>query len=210
MSQPLFITFEGGEGAGKSTQVRMLQQKLLAAGHDVLLTREPGGSKGAENIRELLVAGSVDRWDVLTEALLVFAARRDHLEKTIKPALAKGQIVICDRFLDSTYAYQGVAGGLDSQIIDQLAEIVVAQTLPDLTFILDMPVDAGLARAQARDGQAIGRFEQKGVAFHQKLREGFLVRAKTNPQKYLIVDATQMIDHIADQIWQKLTELMAR
>jgi dTMP kinase len=184
-----FITFEGGEGAGKSTQVALLADALSRAGLPVLRTREPGGSPGAEEIRKLLLGGSTERWDAVTEALLVSAARRDHLRRTIRPALERGAWVVCDRFADSTTAYQGFAGGVPQDQLDQLYRIAAGPFAPDLTVILDLPVERGLARAASRR-EAADRFEQQEIGFHQRLRQGFLAIAQREPRRCLVVDAT--------------------
>ena len=203
MSAPRFITLEGGEGAGKSTQITRLADALKAAGHAVTQTREPGGSPGAEAIRALLVTGEAARWTPLGETLLHFAARQDHLERTIRPALARGEFVLCDRFVDSTFAYQGAAQGLDPASIRALSALVVGPTMPDLTFILDLPVEIGLARAASRGGE--DRYELMGTAFHETLRQTFLTRAKAEPDRCVIIDATAAPDEVARQIWHSVT-----
>jgi dTMP kinase len=190
-----FITFEGGEGAGKSTQIKHLAEALRAAGHDLLLTREPGGAPGAEDIRRLLVEGEPGRWTADTEALLHFAARADHLARVIRPALAAGSWVLCDRFADSTIAYQGYGHGLDLAWLRQLRQRIVGTTEPGLTVILDLPVETGLARAARRHGAAAGnqaaedRYERMERGFHQRLRDGFLAIAAAAPQRCAIIDA---------------------
>ncbi len=191
-SQGKFITFEGGEGAGKSTQVRLLARALEAKGLDVVETREPGGSPGAEEIRRLLVSGSVGRWEPLSEALLHYAARREHLAARILPALARGQWVISDRFADSTMAYQGYGQGLDRGLIAELHRLVVGDFAPDLTVILDLPVEQGLRRAGQRDGDdgAETRYERMDRAVHDRLREGFLEIARLAPERCTVIDAT--------------------
>ncbi len=184
-----FITFEGGEGAGKTTHVRLLADALRAAGRDVVETREPGGSPGAEEIRELLIHGEAGRWDAMTEALLHFAARRDHVSRVIRPALAAGQWVLSDRFADSTMAYQGYGHGLGREVIDELYDLTVGDLRPDLTVILDLPVEEGLRRAAARkDGGS--RYERMDRAFHERLRAGFLAIAEREPGRCLVVDAS--------------------
>src|SRR5688500_12746876 len=171
-----FISFEGGEGAGKSTQIRLLVDALAARGLDVIATREPGGSPGAEEIRRLLVSGDPGRWDGVTEALLHFAARRDHLARTVWPALDAGRWVVTDRFADSTMAYQGYGHGLGREPIERLYEVAVGGFAPDLTLILDIPPEAGVSRAHARhDGE--DRYERMDLTFHHRLREGFLAIA---------------------------------
>jgi len=183
-----FITLEGGEGAGKSTQIALLKEALEGQGKKVLMTREPGGSKGGEDIRTLLVNGDTHRWEPLTEALLNYAARHEHLQKVILPALDAGTWVLCDRFADSTLAYQGYGHSMNREIIRRLHRLVVGDLKPDLTLILDMPVDMGLKRTQGR-GQGEDRYERMGLDFHDRLRAGFLEIAKKNPERCRIVDA---------------------
>ncbi|MCW8915552.1 MAG: dTMP kinase [Magnetovibrio sp.] len=190
-----FITLEGGEGAGKSTQIRLLQSALEGAGHKVLCTREPGGSPGGEDIRNLLVKGNTD-WEPLTEALLNYAARHEHLQKVILPALNDGTWVICDRFADSTMAYQGYGHGMNREVIRRLHRLVVDDIAPDLTLILDMPVETGLSRAVAR-GDGEDRYERMGQDFHERLRQGFLEIAKKDPGRCAIIDATGDIGAVA-------------
>ncbi len=186
-----FITIEGGEGAGKSTQARRLEAALRARGLAVLRTREPGGSPGAEEIRRLLVDGAPGRWDAMTEALLHFAARRDHIRATLGPALARGDWVVCDRFVDSTMAYQGYAQGLGREAVERLAALVVGDLRPDLTLILDLPPETGLARACARSAAGgDDRYERMGAAFHGRLREAFLDIARRAPERCVVIDAT--------------------
>ena len=168
-----FITLEGGEGVGKSTQLRRLANTLERHGRRCVVTREPGGSPGAEEIRALLVNGEPGRWDALTETLLLFAARADHVARTIKPALAQGEFVVCDRFADSTYAYQGVGRDMPRETIRRIESIVLGDFKPDLTFVLDLPAETGLARAHARS-VAESRFERFGLEFHERLRQAFL------------------------------------
>jgi dTMP kinase len=198
---PQFITLEGGEGAGKSTQARRLAAKLGERGIETVVTREPGGSPGAEQIRELLVHGEPERWSARTETLLMFAARADHVEKTIKPALASGKWVICDRFTDSTYAYQGVARGTDREIIRRVQSAAIGDFKPGLTLVLDLPVSVGLERAKARSGSE-NRFEQFDAAFHEKLRQAFLDIAKKNGDRCVLIDASGSEDEVAELIWQ--------
>jgi len=194
-----FVTLEGGEGAGKSTQIRRLGERLRAAGLDVIETREPGGSPGAEEIRGLLLGGGVERWDDVTEALLMYAARRDHLARKVWPALARGQWVLCDRFEDSTRAYQGAGSGLDRAVIDALGQVARADFAPDLTLILDLPVSLGRARAAARRGLN-DRFEQRDDGFHERVRQGFLAVAAAEPARCAIVDASLALDDVTDAI----------
>lgn len=194
MSRGRFITVEGGEGVGKSTQVGRLADALRARGITVHSTREPGGSPGAEDIRQLLVTGETGRWDAMTEALLNFAARRDHLVTTVWPALERGAWVVSDRFADSTVAYQGYAHGLDRETIARLYALVVGEFAPDLTIILDAPVDLGLARASARGGD--DRYERMDVAFHERLRAGFLEIARGAPERCVVIDASAAPDTV--------------
>ena len=206
MTQGFFISFEGGEGAGKSTQIRRLADRLSAAGHDVIVTREPGGSPGAEAIRDLLVNGAADRWSPVTESLLMYAARRDHVERVIRPALARGAVVLCDRYADSTRAYQGAGGDAPASLIAALEEHVLGGTIPVLTLILDLPAQVGLQRAEARGGAA--RFESKGLAFHERLRAGYLEIARQEPERCVVINADAELDAvtsaIADAVAQRL------
>ena len=194
-----FITLEGGEGAGKSTQVRRLGERLRAAGLDVIETREPGGSPGAEEIRGLLLGGGVERWDDVTEALLMYAARRDHLARKVWPALARGQWVLCDRFEDSTRAYQGAGSGLDRAVIDALGGVARGGFAPDLTLILDLPVSVGRERAAARRGPN-DRFEQRDDGFHERVRQGFLAVAAAEPGRCAVIDASLPLDTVGQAI----------
>lgn len=181
------ITFEGGEGVGKSTQIKALAATLVAAGVDVVTTREPGGTPGAEAIRSLVTEGSADRWSPRTETLLFLAARQDHVERRIEPALAEGRWVLCDRFIDSTRVYQGIAGTLGLDLIDRLHRTLFEKIRPDLTLLLDMPVEAGLARRQAA-GEG-NRFEQKVMDFHHAVRNGFRDLAAREPERFALIDA---------------------
>ena len=194
-----FITIEGGEGAGKSTQLARLATLLGVAGIDVLATREPGGSPGADAIRELLVTGAPERWDAETELLLHVAARRDHLVRTIWPALAAGRWVVCDRFADSTMAYQGYGHGLDRDRMAALAQLIMGDFAPDLTLILDLPVELGLARAGARSAgtAAEDRYERMDRAFHERLREGYRALAEREPARCVVIDAAGDVDAVA-------------
>lgn len=194
-----FITLEGGEGGGKSTQIQALAHALREQGIDVLTTREPGGAPGAEDIRNLLVNGDPDRWEPLSEAMLNYTARHEHLTKTIRPALDAGTWVLCDRFADSTMAYQGFGHGLNREMITRLHRLVVGNLNPDLTLILDLSVEEGLKRANDR-GQGEDRYERMGLAFHERLRQGFLDIAKREPRRCAIIDADQDIDGVQAQI----------
>jgi dTMP kinase len=200
-----FITLEGGEGAGKSTQIARLKAWLEGSGHRVTATREPGGSPGAEMIRKLLVEGPVERWDGTTEALLHFAARREHLRSTVWPALKRGDWVVSDRFADSTLAYQGHGHGVERRIFEQLYDVAVGAFRPDLTVILDLPVEIGLKRAAARRGSET-RYESLPIDFHRRVRAGFLEIAKREPKRCVVIDATGEIDTIAKAITDAVKE----
>ena len=200
MARGKFITLEGGEGAGKSTQQNRLVARLTELGVQVVATREPGGSEGAEAIRELLVNGPPDKWSATTEVLLMNAARRDHLERRIRPALERGAWVVCDRFADSTRAYQGAGGDADPALIETVERQVVGETRPDLTIILDLPVEDGLRRAAHRGGGE-ARFEAKGTEFHKRLRQGFLDIAAAEPGRCVVLDATAEQDVVAEEVW---------
>jgi dTMP kinase len=200
----MFITFEGGEGTGKSTQVKILAQRLREQGQTIVLTREPGGTSQAEALRNLLVSGETDRWSAESEALLNYAARDSHLVQIIKPALTAGSIVLCDRFMDSTRAYQGYAGACTFRLLDELEYSIVGVTRPNLTFVFDLDPVIGLARAKARGEGAEDRFERKGLAFHQRLRDGFLEIAKFEPQRCKLIDASQSVDDVSAQVWSHM------
>jgi dTMP kinase len=195
-----FITLEGGEGAGKSTQIKRLAAALAAKGIDTLTTREPGGSPGAEEIRGLLVNGAPGRWDPLTETLLVYAARADHVKRTIGPALLAGKWVISDRFTDSTYAYQGAGRGLARETIRRIDSVVLDDFKPELTLMLDLDVETGLKRAGKR-GAAESRFENFDRDFHERLRQGFLEIARRSPDRCQVIDAAGDEDAVAAAIW---------
>lgn len=190
MSRGRFITFEGGEGGGKTTQIRLLADWLKSSGNEVVQTREPGGTEGAERIRELLVTGASDRWDAVCETALFLTARRQHVEQLIKPALARGAIVLCDRFADSTMVYQGIGKGLGFDYLATLGRLIVGDIQPDLTLLLDIDPKIGLMRAGSRKSQET-RFESHDLAFHQSIRDGFLALAKANSQRIRVIDASQ-------------------
>ncbi|MDH1103613.1 dTMP kinase [Pseudomonas mosselii] len=194
----LFITLEGPEGAGKSTNREYLAARLREQGVDVVMTREPGGTPLAERIRELLLAPSEDRMAVDTELLLMFAARAQHLAEVIRPALARGAVVLCDRFTDATYAYQGGGRGLPVERIAILEAFVQGELRPDLTLVFDLPVEVGLARAAARG--RLDRFEQEGQAFFEAVRQAYLQRAGQQPQRYRLLDAAQPLSAVQQAI----------
>jgi dTMP kinase len=207
MARGVFITFEGGEGTGKSTQARRLAARLREAGREVVLTREPGGAPGAEEIRALLVTGEAGRWSPVTETLLMYAARRDHIERTIRPGLERGAVVISDRFADSTRAYQGAAGGAPETLIAALEREVLQGLTPDLTLILDLPAAAGLARAQGRGG-AETRFEGKAIGYHERLRAAFLAIAAAEPARCAVIDALGTEDAVAGRIAEAMGRVL--
>ncbi|WP_292053222.1 MULTISPECIES: dTMP kinase [unclassified Brevundimonas] len=200
-----FITFEGGEGAGKTTQARLLAERLREHGIDVVQTREPGGSPGAEEIRAIAVSGDAERWSARTETLLMYASRSDHLERKILPALEEGKWVVCDRFADSSRAYQGAGGGAPESLIEALDKHVVGDNQPNLTVVFDIPVEVGLERAFGR-GLFETRFETKGLEFHQKLREGFLEVAVRHPERCVVLDATGEVEEVAERLWAVVEE----
>jgi len=203
-----FITFEGGEGAGKTTQIRRLARLLAEGGREVVVTREPGGSPRAEAIRELLLSGRAKPLGALGEAHLFAAARIDHAAETIRPALERGAIVLCDRFLDSTRVYQGLAGGLDAATIAALETAAVGSLRPDLTLVLDLPVAVGLGRAGRRAGAA-DRFEADDVAVHEARRAGFLAIAAAEPDRCRVVDASRDEEAVAADIAAIVTARLA-
>ncbi|MGN8260654.1 dTMP kinase [Pseudomonas sp. SMSB3] len=204
----LFITLEGPEGAGKSTNRDYLAARLREHGLDVVLTREPGGTPLAEKIRELLLAPSDERMAADTELLLVFAARAQHLAEVIRPALARGAVVLCDRFTDATYAYQGGGRGLSLARIGMLEQFVQADLRPDLTLVFDLPVEVGLARAAARG--RLDRFEQEGKAFFDAVRHAYLQRAEAQPQRYSLLDAAQPLERVQSAIDALLPGIVER
>ena len=203
----VFISFEGIDGSGKSTQARILFDTLVSAGMPAHLTREPGGSAGAEDIRALVLNGATDRWSPETELLLFTAARRDHLEKTILPRLAAGEVVICDRFADSTRIYQGLTRGDLRASVDALHALMIGIE-PDLTVLIDLPAQAGLARATARAGADM-RFEGMGLAVQKAARDGFLALAHANPTRFVVIDGGRDQDTVARDVWDVAAARMA-
>lgn len=208
MAKGKFITFEGGEGAGKSTQARLLAERLRARGIQVVLTREPGGSAFAEQIRQLILDRNTADHSALAEALLFSAARADHLERTIRPALEAGQWVICDRFSDSTRVYQGLAGGLPKGVVEALEALVVGEDFPDVTIVLDLPAADGLSRIKSRHnspsasgGAGADSYECRPLSYHERLRDGFLMIATAEPERCVVIDATQPQQDVAEQVW---------
>lgn len=204
MKRGRFITFEGGEGTGKSTQVRLLAEHLANHGADVVRTREPGGSPSAEEIRSLLVTGAADRWSPLAETLLFYAARVEHWRQVIEPALARGAHVISDRFADSTLAYQCYAGGLDKRLVQDLHQLAMGKAQPDLTIVLDIDVDEGLKRAASRRDDET-RFERKGREFHERLRNGFLEIARAAPERCIVIDGSRSVQEVSSAVRAAVT-----
>jgi dTMP kinase len=205
-----FITFEGGEGAGKSTQAAMLGLRLESLGFEVQLTREPGGSPGAEIIRHVLLTGAARPLGAEVEAMLFAAARDDHVQCTILPALRAGKWVICDRFADSTRVYQGTLGQVDQRLINVLERVSIGSLTPDLTVILDLPAQLGLERARLRRGDAkADRFEGEGADFHEKLREAYLTIAASEPDRCVVIDASAAKEAVAQSVWQAVQSRLA-
>lgn len=202
-----FITFEGGEGTGKSTHSKLLAERLKSLGIAVVRTREPGGSPGAEAIRHVLLSGAAEPLGPTAEAILFAAARDDHVRQTIEPALARGAWVICDRFIDSTRVYQGSLGHVDPKFIRALERATIGNLMPDLTFVLDVPAEEGLARAGKRRGDgSVDRFEMEDLAFHEGLREAYRLVAMTEPSRCVMIDATQLKQRVAEIIWKTVND----
>ena len=197
-----FITIEGGEGTGKSTQVRRIVERIRTLGVDAVATREPGGSPRAELIRDALLEGRVKPLGPVAETLMFAAARIDHLDVTIRPALARGAFVVCDRFIDSTRVYQGALEGVDPALLSGLERVTVGDTMPDLTILLDLDVATGLGRAKARRGAAAAdRFESEAAGYHEGLRRAFLANAEREPERCLVVDASRAAEEVAETLW---------
>lgn len=207
--QGRFITFEGGEGSGKSTQAKRLAERLRLRGHEVVETREPGGSPGAEAIRHLLLSGIAKPLGPEAETFMFAAARDDHVNTTIRPALERGAWVVCDRFIDSTRVYQGTLGNVDQRVIRALERLVVGDTLPDLTFILDVPPEIGLKRVGTR-GEGVDRFEAEDLEYHRLLREAYRDLAEQEPERCVLVDGSPSADAIAVRIWMQVSERFLR
>ncbi len=202
-----FITFEGGEGAGKSTHAATLAQHLKSRGIDFVLTREPGGSAGAEIIRHIILSGIAKPLGAETETILFAAARDDHVRATIEPALEAGKWVICDRFIDSTRVYQGALGKVDMKLIRSLERVTIGAAIPDLTFLLDVPANIGLARAKARRGKGTAdRFESESVQYHEDLRQAFLKLAEREPKRFVVVDGRAPLAVVSERVWAAVDE----
>ncbi|MEQ9246638.1 MAG: dTMP kinase [Nitratireductor sp.] len=211
MSRGFFITFEGGEGAGKSTQITQLAASLRDQGHDVIITREPGGSSGAEAVRHVLLSGAAEPFGPAMEAILFAAARSDHVEQVIRPAIERGAVVLCDRFLDSSRVYQGVTGNLDDDFMRELERVTVNGMVPDLTVILDIDPEEGLRRAGTRRGtEAPDRFEKEALATHRRRRKAFLEIARAEPGRCVVVDASMPADRVTAAIQRAVERAMAK
>jgi len=207
----LFITFEGGEGAGKSTQIALLAEHLRALGLDPLITREPGGSAGAEAVRHVILSGNAESYGPAMEALLFAAARADHVDQLIRPALAESRIVLCDRFIDSSRAYQGVTGNLDAIYMAAIERIAIDGAMPDLTIILDIPAEKGLSRANKRRGSDVAdRFEKEAIAVHEARRQAFLAIAEAEPDRCKVIDADRDQDAISADIIAVTDEILKK
>lgn len=200
-----FITFEGGEGSGKSTQSALLYQSFINASLSSIHTREPGGTKGSEEIRSILVQGDLNKWEPMSELLLVMAARSEHINKVIKPSMSNGYYVICDRFIDSSIAYQGFAQGLGESIVKEMHDLVFSGLYPDLTFVFDVDPSEGISRALARKGKET-RYENMNIEFHIKIREGFRKIVSRNPKRCIAIDAKLSIEEIHESIISSVNE----
>ena len=201
----LFITFEGGEGCGKSTQIAALKARLEAMGKTVVQTREPGGTALGESVRSLLQHDDAGQGMSPEAELLLFAASRaQHVRELIAPAIAQGQIVLCDRFLDSTTVYQGVARAIDSKKVDTINQFAIGDTKPDLTILIDLPPEIGLARVHARSDGQLDRMENEAIEFFQAVRQGYLDLAKSEPKRFLVLDGSQTVEELETQIWQRV------
>lgn len=211
MAKGLFITFEGGEGAGKSTQITRLAEMLRERGHEVLVTREPGGSPGAEAVRHVLLSGAAEPFGPAMEAILFASARSDHVEQVIRPAVKSGKIVLCDRFMDSSRVYQGVTGNLDPAFMARLEEVAINGMVPDLTLILDLPAETGMARAMARRSasEIADRYEKEELATQDRRRQAYLAIAAREPERCKVVDASAGADEVAAHIAADAEALLA-
>lgn len=212
MKRGVFITFEGGEGAGKSTQIKRLAARLRIKGYDLVVTREPGGSPGAEAVRHVLLSGAAEPLGAEAEALLFAAARADHVDQVIRPAIERGEIVLCDRFIDSSRVYQGVTGNLDPALMAEIERVAIAGMMPDLTIILDLDPTIGLQRASARreKGEVADRFEKEALDIHTARRNAYLTIAKREPERCIVVDASHSADLVEDAITDAVFTLLAK
>lgn len=211
MARGLFITFEGGEGAGKSTQIKRLSEYFEASGERVEVTREPGGSPGAEAVRHVILSGAAEPFGAKTEALLFAAARADHVDTRIRPAVEAGRIVLCDRYIDSTRVYQGATGSLDAAFLQRLERLAIGDMMPDLTLILDIDPRLGMARANARRGEGTAdRFEKEALKVHRARRQAFLTIAEAERERCVVIDASRPADEVAAAIWKTARERFPR
>lgn len=211
MARGIFITFEGGEGAGKSTQIARLAATLREAGHEVVLTREPGGSPGAEAVRHVILSGAAEPFGPAMEAILFAAARADHVDRVIRPAVERGAVVLCDRFVDSSRVYQGVTGGLDPAFMRALEAASVADMMPDLTILLDIDPAEGMRRAASRRGdEAADRYEKEALDIHRRRRDAFLEIARAEPGRCVVVDAARAPARVAAAVARAVEALLAR
>lgn len=210
MARGRFITFEGGEGTGKSTQLKRLADRLRKAGLEVIETREPGGTQGAEIVRHAVLSGRVADYGPFAEALLMNVARDDHLREVIRPALDKGKWVLSDRFHDSTRAYQGASNEIDEKLLDAMEKVVVSETSPDLTIVLDLDPETGLGRARSQTSSDAklerDRFEEADLDYHRRIREVFLARAEAEPERCVVVSAEGTVDEVAEAVWKVVSE----
>ncbi|MGD9914210.1 MAG: dTMP kinase [Rhizobiaceae bacterium] len=212
MSRGFFITFEGGEGAGKSTQIQRLAERLRQRGHEVVVSREPGGSPGAEAVRHVLLSGAAEPFGPMMEAILFAAARSDHVAQVIRPAVERGAVVLVDRFLDSSRVYQGVTGGLDPELMASLERVAIDGMMPDLTLILDLDPEEGLRRAAARRGESetADRYEKETVDVHRRRREAFLAIAAAEPERCVVIDASLMASQVELSVEAAVSAAMQR
>lgn len=211
MARGIFITFEGGEGAGKSTQIRALANALRDTGRDVLVTREPGGSPGAEAVRHVLLSGAAEPFGPAMEAVLFAAARSDHVEQVIRPAVARGAVVLCDRFMDSSRVYQGVTGDLDPGFMRALEKVAINGMRPDLTIILDLDPEEGLRRASERRGnESADRYEKETVQMHRRRRKAFLDIARAEPDRCVVIDAERKPQQVTTDIIRAVSAFLER
>lgn len=212
MKRGVFITFEGGEGAGKSTQIKRLAARLRIKGYDLVVTREPGGSPGAEAVRHVLLSGAAEPLGPEAEALLFAAARADHVDQVIRPAVERGEIVLCDRFIDSSRVYQGVTGNLDPGLMAEIERVAIAGMMPDLTIILDLDPADGLRRAASRreEGETADRFEKETLAIHAARRDAYLEIARREPKRCIVIDAARDADLVEDAVTEAVFAILAK
>lgn len=212
MKRGVFITFEGGDGSGKSTQIKRLAARLRIKGYDLTQTREPGGSPGAEAVRHVILSGAAEPFGAEMEAILFAAARADHVDQVIRPAVERGEVVLCDRFIDSSRVYQGITGNLDPELMEEIESVAIAGMMPDLTIILDVDPADGLQRAASRreKGEVADRFEKETLAIHKARRQAYLDIARREPDRCVVVDASHDADAVEDAIADKVFALLAK